>query len=496
MAKAVAKAFGKASDDLARASAKWWSKAGSKAAEETAEGAARMAEKLVTDFKQVSELGEKAGAEVNKLIRSGHGDLSKALQRLRSEILDDQREIQRLTRTVYPTKKIDPQQIDEVAHEQAEQMLMDLQGRVAENQELMQTLSGAWQRANSGDVKGALEILRASDAPMTHPGVAQARGKYEEAFNLTKNIMNQSTPGSDAAFVKKYIALKRSPAAQRKLELWLANPQNNARLNRLMSKDKIADLISGGGKLTRRQKLLGLTMGDTAKRLGISTAALAGGAGLLKIYNWFNENPPAERSRASNNLSSSLARLEVYGRGRVPLNEAKSSLSDIAKLSTGVNSALKGPNAERAAQMYVTKMSKEINDINSALEDWDAVIEGSNNPGMARQFGQKISGFVQEHTNNLMGLAKQLGVEADVSKTPGMPSKSPGKNEVSEIQGLLGINQTGRVDRNTIRALKGLEQDFNRKADTNKWTSALVAPDGRITDLNTLIKAFNIINKY
>jgi len=496
VAKAVAKAFGSASDDLARASAKWWARAGKEAVEESAEGAARMAEKLVTDFKQVSDLGEKAGAEVTKLVRSGHGDLSKALQRLRAEILEDQREIQRLTRTVYPTKKVDPQQLDQVAHEQAEQMLMDLQGRVTENQKLMETLSGAWQNANSGNVRGALDVLRSSDAPMTHPGVAQARGKYEEAFNLTQNIMKQTTSGSDTAFVRKYIALKRNPAASRQLELWLANPQNNARLSKLMSKDKIADLIAGGGKLTTRQKIMGLTVGDTARRLGLSAAALAGGAALLKIYSWFDDNPPAENSKASNGLSSELSRLEVSGRGRVVVNEAKGSLSDMARLSAGVDSALKGENAERAIQMYVTKMSKEINDINGALGDWQTVVEGSDNPELAKQLGQKITTFVQESTNTLVGLAERLGVSADISKTPGMTIKEPGKNEVSEIQGLLGIQQTGRVDRNTIQTLKRLEQDFNKRSKTDEWTGALVAPDGRITDRNTLIEAFNIVNNY
>lgn len=492
--KTVAKAFGSASDDLTRASAKWWAKAGKEVAEETGEQATRLVDKLISGFKQVSELGEKAGAEVNNLVREGHKDLGKAIQRLRSEVVEDQREIQRLTRTIYPTKKVSPEELDEVAQEQAEQMLIELQGRVRENKGIMESLSSAWKRASDGQVEDAINILEGTEVPLTHPGVAAARNKYNEALNLTRNIMNQATTGSDAAFLKKYLALKRSPAAKRKLELWLANPRNNARLNKLMERDKIADILEAG-RLTRRQKLLGVSIGDTAKRLGVGTAALAGGAGLLKVYDWFSDNPPDKNVKVATGLGFQISRLQVRGPGAAILNDVKNSLSTISNAAKNVETKLSTEDAKDATQEYITTVSNEVNDINTNLSKWQMVVDNSNNPREAQRIGQKLTKYVENLTGTLVSLSKKLGVSIDISKTPDMVAQV-GENEVSKIQDLLGIRQTGKVDRNTINVLRRLEQEFNDRSGTNEWTNALVSPNGDITDYNNLIRAFNVINQY
>jgi hypothetical protein len=113
---------------------------------------------------------------------------------------------------------------------------------------------------------------------------------------------------------------------------------------------------------------------------------------------------------------------------------------------------------------------------------------------MAYGIGQKIKNYIETSAKNLSDLARQLGVNIDISRTPTITA--PGKSEVSNIQQLLGITQTGQVDRNTISTLKQLENEFNTRAGTKEWTGTFVSPSGNIANYDDIIKSFNIINQY
>lgn len=494
LSKAISKAFMGASDNFASKAAKWATTAGKDTVEQSPEVADAIVQKLMKEFDEVRHLGEKAGANVTKLVDEGNKELYNSMKSLRSEIIADKAEIQRLTRTINPMKKLEPDMIDRGAKERAELMLADLKNKVIANDESMRYLGDAWEKSNAGYVHEAMESLKEVNIPMAHPGVQGAVGKYQKAFNLTKHIANQTAKGSDTAFIKQYVALKRSPAASRKLELWLANPKNNARINKLMRKDRLADLMTGT-KMTKREKIMGATLSDTAKRLGLSGAAMVGGLGLLKVYNWFGGNSPSKISSQSVSAFSGINSLNVSGYAKSIVNEAKSSAAKISQLSFPDN--LTAGSAESAIQSYISVTAKEVNDIQKSLSQWQTVIDSSENKELARSIGSNIKAFADGTANSITRLAKGLGVNVSLESSVNVPTnQGVMSEEANKIQNLLGLQETGAFNKQTVNMLKSLEQQFNQKADSKEFTGAFAKNDGSFATYDELLQAFNRINDY
>lgn len=377
-------------------------------------------------------------------------------------------------------------------------MLIGLQNKVAENKGALESLGGVWEKATSNNVYEALNALKGADIGGTHPGVGMARSKLEEATRLAENIGKAVHKGSDTSFLKKYMSLKRSPTGKQELQKFLANPQNLQRLNKMMSKDKLFKILDEG-KMTTRQKLLGVSLGDTAKRLGLGTAAVAAGTALLKVYDWFSGHNPASKANEYSNLANQISKIGATGQGIGVAEEVRESLKkmeSVSKEAEGLASEDK-EEAKRSATEYVGRMTKEVDDINSALGNWNKVVEGSRDKELAIRLGGEVSQAVRDFRSELVDLAKTLGVSTNISRTPGVSGRTvTNKNDISEVQGLLGLPITGRLDRKTINNLRQLERQFNQKADTDEFTGAFVRSDGSIINPDNLVKAFNLIKQY
>lgn len=516
----MGKVFGKASDDLVRATSKWWTKAGKEAGEVGAETITKHMDEGLQVGKQVSDsysrmLGgaaEEARSSLNKAMGQVNAELHQ-IESLRNtansaplENLIANYNTQIPSNMLRQYKQLmeagaAPQDIDKAIGKPIRKFLADkAMSGGKQLQAKRYNLEQAWDTLS--EPNGLIKLRQRLNTDLRGSGVENVLGP-----GIRKSVMQAETAAkydasnlSTPKFLEKYLELKHMDPEG--LKHFMGNANNYQRLLKLrkgMGSKTINKLLESGelsvpGLKTR---LIGMTAGGTAKNLGVGVGALAGGAGLLKVYDWFSGNPPSQNAQVAGSISVGLKTLNVTGTGRPIMAEVKSSLSTMTSLASEAQSGLSEENAKDKAQSYVIGMAQEVNDINEALTDWSVVADNSDDPKKAYAIGQKLQTYISQVATSLNNLARQLGVSVDVSKTPDIPAAGArGKDEVSNIQQLLGVKQTGKVDRSTINALRKLEHNFNAKADTQKWTNALVSPSGNIVDYNDLIEAFNIINSY
>jgi len=68
---------------------------------------------------------------------------------------------------------------------------------------------------------------------------------------------------------------------------------------------------------------------------------------------------------------------------------------------------------------------------------------------------------------------------------------------ISKIQEFLGISPTGEAGQQTKSKLLNLENEYNRRANTTRWSGAFVVPEtGYVIPYDKLMQAQQIISKY
>ena len=173
------------------------------------------------------------------------------------------------------------------------------------------------------------------------------------------------------------------------------------------------------------------------------------------------------------------------------MNSINSSLGRVNSLSAEVDSALSGDNAAQAAEKYIAGVSAELGNIKNGLDQWQIVIDSSNNPAEAQELGKELSQYVMSLASGINGLNTSLGTSVASPVAKKMDSN------VAQVQEFLGVAKSGNIDRETVAKLQSVEQDFNRRSGDTRWTGALVDSGGRgIIDYNKLRKAYELIQKY
>ncbi|KKL70143.1 hypothetical protein LCGC14_2107880, partial [marine sediment metagenome] len=279
----------------------------------------------------------------------------------------------------------------------------------------------------------------------------------------------------------------------REFELWSANPKNFAKLKTLMSRDKIF-AISEQGKMKLRHKIFGVSMSDTAKRLGIGTGAVAASAGAIKVYSWFNDNDPSEVAAYGSSVEVSIASIRTSGDGLLILRDTRVSLKKMTRAANEVNSGLAGDNAAEVAKKFIETISEELPKLHNALKQWEIVAKNSDNPEQVKTVREKLYAFVDKMARGLGSL--DIHFRGISGRGPRMPGRTSNKN-IQQVQEFIGVKQTGELDQQTIRALRSFEDDLNNRAADTEFTGLFVVPeDNFVADIDVLRSAQRRIQKY
>ena len=390
-----------------------------------------------------------------------------------------------------------------------------LQGLVKEEAEIAQRIALQKNQINSvskmlqtsiepGGERVALDMLAKNEHQLrTVPGVLEWKMGIDGVFRKNRQVLKLTSKnlGSDTKFLQEFLSLKRNPAAAKKLELWSANPHNFNKLEKLMHKDKIFDIITKG-KMTTRQKLMGVTLGDTAKRLGIGTAAVATAGGAIGVYSWFDDNDPKETATQAEDIVTNLRGLKVHGYGKTILTRILTTIEGIGRLSSKTNGGLSS-NPVKASEEYVDGASRGLQQLHEHMQQWEIVVQSSSDQDKAREIGSQLNGLINKMATSLESAGTMVGIGA-TGAGAGVAGKTMTKsNNISKIQGFLrsnfnaGIRQTGELDRDTVQALRVLEQNFNRKSGDTRFTGLFVVPEANhVINYDDLVEAYRRITKY
>lgn len=479
--------------------AHWWSKG----AKNLGKGAAEETAKIMNDLTRVRELASNASKYMNEVLQTGNSKLGRAVQSLNSSMKHNEAELQRILRSINQKESLAPDKqiegVQNVLSGLKEQRAV-LSETLAQQKRQLAALSDMMQKSiTPGQEKAALDVFTQNSDLASITGVLEWQQNLNEAFRVNRQVINSASRhlGNDTKFLQEYLSMKRNPEAARKLEMWVANPKNSQKLQSLMNKDRIADIV-GRGKMTARERLVGLTPLEQATSLGIGAAALGGAAKALDVFDWFDSNDPGQLFDDSSGLRADLNALETVGYGKTLVAKVDMSLGRISALTAGANAGL-GQDPTKAATKFTQDFTKELDTLERYMGQWQAVVDSSNDPDKAEAIGEKIQNLIK---NGAEGL-KELGGRVGFSGGSGMAGSRMGDSNLTKIQSLLsnqlGINvaPTGELDQMTVNGLRSLEQKFNAQAQTNEFTGAFVLPEvNYVISYGDLMEAFNRIRKY
>lgn len=474
-------------------------------AEETTEAVAKQVDTIMDDLTQVRSVASQTGAKISQDLAKANKGLSNSISKLNTEAVAIKQERDRMLRKLRTWEALESDKRVKSVGEHLAARVRQLDGEFAVKSGQLKELSDIHRVATTPgkEAMAMQQLVNSTEEGVRNvPGITQWYSEMQSLFHTNKQVLGMTSRnlGNDTKFLQEYLALKRNPSAAGKLELWVSNPSNFRKLEELHQSDRIFDIINAG-KLSRRQKLLGITPRDMAKRLGLGTAAA--GTGVIGLYSWFSgSNNPAVVGHQAAQMGGSVQTLQSRGDGGKILNDVKRSLGNIEKLVADVNPKLSTPEAPAATELYINEMSKELMVLIGAIRKWPTVVQNSNNPKLAQAQGQDLYRFVDTQIKGLKSLAEQLGISIQMPGTaPGIAGlttqRSPDSDNLTKIQGFLRLNQTGRLDGATIQALRNLEYRFNKRARTSEFTGTFVVPEaGHVVSYDDLIKAYKIIQKY
>lgn len=489
VAKAAGRAIKSSGGELLNALKKWWtagSKNPAKIVEEVGEGL--NISKLVRT-KLTRELEEKAN-------RAREG-LSKVIAERNSHLKELERFLERTDRNIAKYEGIEEKSksiFDRI--KLFSKSKADTERKIMETQQQLQKLKNVFILAEKNPDDA---IKLASADPDLFTLVGDWRNQVAQILRDARAV-NQSQSknlSNSGKFLEEYLSKKRIPGGEEQLQFWLSNPNNFRKLEELMSLNTVVKLIKDDAvSVPLRNKLLGFSIGDMAKRLGIGASALTGGGyAAVKLFNWFNDESKSTVSK-SNGLLSALNAVQTSGYGSNILNSAKGAASKIQQLADHLDDNVdKDP--ETTAKTYLSGVVQEITNLNSALKEWDQVVKNSKDRETAELARAKIKEFVDNSQNNIRKLGKDLGISVNLQT----PSRKPQSSEIIKIQQLLNsrgydIPITGEVDNTTISALEALEREFPAERVGKDISGSFVNRQNKsVISYNNLIKALKILEK-
>lgn len=307
-------------------------------------------------------------------------------------------------------------------------------------------------------------------------------------------------------FLKQYRGILEMPENNAFRKAWEANAENQNKVSSLWREiKKMTAKETGKGTAKEvakaaRPSLFGKAT-SIAKKLGLGAGALAGGAGALALYRWFDSNDPVKTAAGASNITSDLRRIKTTDpRAAEVVNNAINALSNLNTAAGSVSMGM-GVNPQQTTSRFISTTAKELQAVNSALANWATVQYGSQDPEYAQKTGEKLAQYANKVGKDLQALGKELGVGVQDVGVAGMESVNINPN-IKQIQSFLkqhvdsSIEATGRLDDKTTRILRNIEDYFNKRAETSDWTGALIQPNGQIVPYNKLVEAFDRIKKY
>lgn len=480
----------------------WWTKGIRETAEtsgkETVEEATKHVDNIMKDMSAVRGIATKTSKEITENISSANKELSNAVKSLNSSKRANAAELDRIHRHIMQQEKLEPERQVESVIDALRERRAVLDGQVKLETRQLDELSDILRTSiNPGQEASAMRMFTESAVEGVHsvPGVLQWQSQMQATFMKNRQVLNMSSKNlsSDTRFLQEYLSLKRNPAAAEKLELWTANPKNFNKLEQLMQRDKIFSIVEKG-KMKLRHKIFGVSLSDTAKRLAIGTGAVAASAGAIKVYSWFNDNDPSKTAAYGSRVGSSLASIRTRGAGASILRVADASMKTMTKAANEVNSNLSGDNAAESAKKFIETMADELPKLHTALEQWEIVVKNSDNPDQAMAVREELYVFVDKMARGLASLG--VSVKGVAGRGQRMPGGALNKN-IQQVQEFIGVPQSGKLDQQTVNALRAFENDLNNSAATTKFTGLFVVPEENfVADIDDLRAAQRKVQRY
>jgi hypothetical protein len=359
-------------------------------------------------------------------------------------------------------------------------------------------LSEIYAATTKGNQKQALQLLD-NNPELIHaePGVKAWRDSLVNGMRdhqrgmdaVRRNMVATKSKNikSDSAFLKEYISLKSLPDGGKALSRWMANPANKEKLFKLQQSPRVKKIIDQG-YVTLKQRILGVTPTEWAKRLGVAAAGVT--AGSVGMYNWMADNDPNKVSNSAKKVSSMLSDDLMDNEVVAKTNKSLKRISDIAVKADEMMSE----NQAKAVEFYATRTAQELSILSGLIEQWPDVVESSQNPAKAKKTYEGLVKYANSLANMISNIGKNVGI--NIAK---MDKQVVQDDNIVKVQNALGLKPTGKIDDATETALKGLEKKFARQS-REKWesfdTSLVDRAVGHVVKYEDLINIINRMRKY
>lgn len=504
VAKVVTKTVSNAGDELTRVLPRWWKSVGS-VAEESAEHATEMVakhtSKILDDMPSTitkglrGDIGEEAAQMFASAIEKNNAKVLNLRQTLDTDLLPKyttlENTIKRHTTQIDELKKLVPQLGDDavevakanneifklteslVRHEGELRSITDQMRRT---QKWLDTGQRLQNHLDTGNYRGVLKELTSVPGKEYAQGVLDS-GMMKTIHNVAKTHMMKSPYlNSPRKFLQQYLTYATDPSHAATAKAFAANPHNAKLLAKIKTRHPgmVKKLIEEGlVKAPFKKRLTGLTWGDTAKRLGVGTAALAGGGfGAVKVYDWFGQHLPS-MSDGSGKLTATVT---TSGEGTAIWNSAQQAVKNLESIYSRTDSALAKKGASQAAGEFVSDVTRELHTISGALDRWDLVVQGSPNKKQAEEAGKNLGVYANEVLSNLNRLRSALGMGAVTQTFDAKPGVGKKSESIIELQAALKLEQTGILDKATVSRLQSMENSLNARKGTKQFTGLFYNP--------------------
>lgn len=526
VARAAGKAVAESGEGLTKVLPKWW-KSVTSVAEESAEHSAEMVAKytnrILDDMPDVihqglrGELGVEAEQVFAKAIDTNNKhvvNLARKIKNLDKESLGIANDISSLSERMNDIKEAVPPGdiLDQSWIYNRDRELFNLQRQVdtkkrsfdslsaelSEYQSMHNTAVDMQKALNEGNYKYVAKQLTSGRGQeyvqdVLGPGMVETIKKITRAHVSASPYLD-----SPRKFLEQYLIYAADPSYANTLKSFVANPLNARLLAKIKTRNPgmVKELVEKG--VTRapfKKRLLGLTFGDTAKRLGVGATSLAaGGYGALQVYDWFGKNNPAHMASESQSIVSVLNNVSTSGPGERILVLAKESVNRISSIANRTNAGLGDENPEQEVSAFIQGISTELVNISNALGQWNLVVQGSQNKKQAINAGKALEKYAYDVLKPLNELQKTLGMSPQNVNIKKAPRQQTTSTNVTDLQAALGLEQTGKIDRDTISKLQSMENELNIRKSTDEFTGSFYNPSTNqvipLSYLNSVYKKF------
>ena len=140
--------------------------------------------------------------------------------------------------------------------------------------------------------------------------------------------------------------------------------------------------------------------------------------------------------------------------------------------------------------------------MSESLKKWSFVIQSSINRDAATNAGSMLKNTVDKVASQLGHIGSTVGVTAGAAAS-GVQAKGLEDPNILQLQGFLksnykfNIQESGKLDKLTVNALRKLEKDFNNRSGDRRFTGLFVIPEqGYVINYNDFLEAGRRIAKY